>query len=953
MKTTRRKLIESAMPLDPINKASSREKSIRHGHPSTLHLWWSRKPLATCRAVLFAQIVDDPSSWPDLYPSEREQNAERERLFGIMQDLIVWENSNDEGVIGRARREIVCSIARNRGDELPDTYGDDLDYLQKYGPVIRDPFCGGGSIVLEAQRLGFRAVGSDLNPVATVISKATCEIPGRFTGMPAIHPEARRNLVGTTMSSRAMGLAEDILHYGEWIRTKAWARIGHLYPRIRIDENVAAGRSDLERLKGQELTVIAFLWVRTVASPDPVLRGAHVPLTSSFMLSTKPKSRAWCEPEVQRDGRTITYKVRVGDGQSPAKTVDRSGGRCLISGVSMPFPYIRAEGQAGRLGSRLMAIVVEGHRGRVFLPPTPEMETLAQSAQPQWKPDGDLPEKALGFRVQEYGMLQQSDLFTSRQLAALTTFSDLIAEVREEVIRDARSAGMSGDQTPLAEGGQGAVAYGDAIATYLALGVDKASDYWSSICSWHSSLTTIRNTFARQAIPMIWDYCETNPFSNSAGNWSHCCRWISKVVNTAPANCGTSISQDNAAVLTQQIHEESFVFATDPPYYDNIGYADLSDYFYVWLRRPLKLIWPDLFITMQVPKADEIIASPHRHGSRDKARQFFMERMNKALEALVRRSDSDFPSSIFYAYKQTETNNDGTISTGWASFLQAAVDAGFTITGTWPIRTEMSNRSVAANANALASSVVLACRKQTKDAPVTTRGQFLSLLRQELPAALQTLQTIGIAPVDLAQAAVGQGMRVFTQYRAVLESDDSRMLVRTALQLINSVLDESLETQDVEYDRYTRFALTWFESFGMQEEVYGEAEKLGIAKDVSIDSMKGTLLKSQGGKVRLLKPNEVSELAPEDPVWKCVHRIIWLNDEEGEYAAASSMASLPNQKKDAVKEIAYRLYRICENNRWADLSRDYNSLIASWEGISSQSKELETGEQQQLDLPES
>ena len=766
MTKTRKKLIETAMPLDPINKASSREKSIRHGHPSTLHLWWSRKPLATCRAVLFAQAVDDPAAWPELFPTEQEQNVERERLFDIMSDLVVWKNSNDPGIMGRARREIVRSIARNRQDDLPATPQDDLAYLQKYGPVIRDPFCGGGSIVLEAQRLGLRAIGSDLNPVAVLITKAICEIPGRFAGQKAVYPEAHTDLAGTDQS--AAGLAEDILHYGAWMRTKAWERIGHFYPAVRIDDDAVAKRPDLKGLKGQELTVIAFLWVRTVASPDPALQGAHVPLTSSFLLSTKPKNRAWCEPIVQADGRTIAYEVRVGTGQAPMKTVDRSsGGRCLISGASIPFPYIRAEGQAGRMGSRLMAVVAEGRRGRVFLPPTREMEELAQRAQPTWKPDALMPVKHRDFKAPLYGMPSFGDLFTERQLVALTTFSDLIAEVRAEAVRDAEAAGMSRDQTPLAGGGTGATAYGDAIATYLSLGIDRAADRWSSVCIWNSIGLKVEHTFTRQAIPMIWDYSEANPFSHSTGNWSSCCKWISKVVAAVPARKGTSVTQEDATIGNHS-NLKKFMFSTDPPYYDNIGYADLSDYFYVWLRQSLNSVWSKLFSTLQAPKEDELIASPHRHQGRQLAEEFFRSRMQNALVRLALQTDSNFPVTIFYAYKQTETDSNGIVSTGWASFLQAIVDAGLSVTGTWPIRTERSGRILAINTNALASSVVLSCRKRSVDAPITTRGKFLTNLRNELPPAIQILQSSDIAPVDLAQAAVGQGMSVFTREILIL-----------------------------------------------------------------------------------------------------------------------------------------------------------------------------------------
>ena len=716
------KLIEVAMPLEGINKESRREKSIRHGHPSTLHLWWARRPLAACRAVLFAQLVDDPSAWPDRFPTVEAQEAERKRLFSIIELLVPWEHTKDEQIMHIARKEIARSIAWGRGDEVPQSPEQVNRYLRKHGPHIRDPFCGGGSIPLEAQRLGLPATGSDLNPVAVLISKSTCEFPARFNGLPPVSVRHASEFPLDRSWPRATGLAADIEYYANRMREEAWQRIGHLYPKIRVTDEMAASRTDLQPLVGDELTVIAWIWARTVASPDPSLRGLHVPL--------------------------------------------------------VPFPYIRAEGQAGRIGSRLMAVVAEGSRRRVFLPPTPAMEALAKEAKPRWKPEGTMPERALGFRVQEYGMLKHSDLFTDRQLVALTTFSDLVAKVREEVLRDALAAGMSGDQTPLSGGGRGAAAYADAVATYLALGVDKAADYWSAICSWHSSGLKIRNTFARQAIPMIWDYCEANPFSGSSGNWLHCCRWVSKVVGVMPAQSGTRVQQTDAAVPMLAGPE---VFATDPPYFDNIGYADLSDYFYVWLRRSLRLVHPSLFGTMQVPKADEMIASPHRHGGREGARTFFMKRMREALAGFAQTSNPNYPSSVFYAYKQTEADHEGTVSTGWASFLQAAVDAGFAITGTWPIRTELTNRPVAKGANALASSVVLACRRRNRDAPIATRGQFLAQLRSELPVAVETLRASAIAPVDLAQAAVGQGMRVFTRYTSVLESDDSPMSVTNRL----------------------------------------------------------------------------------------------------------------------------------------------------------------------------
>ena len=763
------KLIEVAMPLESINKESKREKSIRHGHPSTLHLWWARRPLAACRAVLFAQLVDDPSTWPEQFPTEQDQEAERKRLFEIIERIVQWENGQDEKIMQVARQEIAGSIARARKEAVPQT-PDEVDrYLLEHAPQIRDPFCGGGAIPLEAQRLGLSALGSDLNPVAVMVSKATCEIPARFSGMPPVSRKKSQELSLSQNWQKATGLAEDIDYYAHRIRKEAWKRIGHLYPKIRVTDDMAEAREDLNPLVGRDLTVIAWIWTRTVASPEPSKRGYHVPLVRSFDLSTKEGRTAWVEPVIHNEAQGFHFTVKTEGTKGLLKgTVTRQGGVCLLSGSAMPFPYIRAEGQAGRMGSRLMAVVAEGRRGRVFLPPTREMEELAQQAQATWKPDALMPVKHRDFKAPLYGMPSFGDLFTDRQLVALTTFSDLIAEVRAEAIRDAETAGMSRDQTPLADGGTGAIAYGEAIATYLALGIDKAADYWSSISSWGSSRTSVRNTFARQAIPMVWDFSEANPFSKSTGNWLNCCQWISKVVATVPARSGTAVIQADAAAPDRAKLGEQYVFVTDPPYYDNIGYADLSDFFYIWLRRSLKSIWPALFVTLQVPKADELIASPHRHGGRHKAQQFFMDRMRCALMSLSIRTEFEFPSSIFYAYKQTEIDREGAVSTGWASFLQAAVDAGFAITGTWPIRTELSNRPVATGTNALASSVVLTCRKRPQNAVVTTRRQFLLNLRKELPASVQILQSSGIAPVDLAQAAVGQGMRVFTRETLIL-----------------------------------------------------------------------------------------------------------------------------------------------------------------------------------------
>ena len=587
----RKKLIEVSLPLEAINKASAREKSIRHGHPSTLHLWWARRPLAACRAVLFAQLVDDPSAWPEEFPTGEDQVRERARLHGIIEEMVLWEATNDEHILNKARYEIARSLARGRGEAPPPRDDPEavLGWLADNAPPVCDPFCGGGSIPLEAQRLGLRAHGSDLNPIAVLVSKATCEIPPKFAGLPPVNPDRDPHVAW----KGAQGLAGDIRHYGKWMRSEAETRIGHLYPKIEVTEAMAAARPDLEPYAGQELTVIAWLWARTVASPDPMLRGAHVPLVRSFVLSSKKGNRVWVDPEVNRTTGACRFIVRTGSGEVPDGTVGRKGGRCLVTGTPMPFTHIRAEGKAGRMRQRLMAVVAEGARGRVYLDPTDEMATVARSAVPSYRPENGLPHNPRDFKTPNYGMTTFADLFTDRQLVVLTTFSDLVAEAREKVLADALAAGMDADAPRLADGGTGAQAYADAVATYLGLCVSKLSNLCSSITSWMSDRGAFRETFARQAIPMVWDYAESNPFSNSGGCFDavldKACRFVASMTRSWVPTA--NIRQEAAD------HEFSVpnpVIASDPPYYDNIGYADLSDFFYVWQRRTLREVWRGL-----------------------------------------------------------------------------------------------------------------------------------------------------------------------------------------------------------------------------------------------------------------------------------------------------------------------------------------------------------------------
>lgn len=918
----RKKLIEVALPLEAINRESAREKSIRHGHPSTLHLWWARRPLAACRAVLFAQMVDDPSSRSDLFPTKEAQDKERQRLFSLIEELVRWENVNNEALLQIARAE----IKKYADGELP--------------PVL-DPFCGGGSIPLEAQRLGLEAHGSDLNPVAVLITKAMIEIPPKFADMMPIRPAQGQQEFTVDSWQGAQGLAEDVRYYGEWMRKMAEERIGHLYPQVKVTPEMARNREDLQPLLGQELTVIAWLWARTVASPNPACNGAHVPLVRSFVLSKRKNNLAWVEPIISEDKQSYHFEVRAGSGKPQEGTVNRRGGTCLLSGVPMPFDYIRTEGQAGRMGARLMAIVAEGPGRRVYLPPVEEHVWIAESAISKWLPDADLPDNPRDFKTPNYGMRKFDDLFTPRQLTALTTFSDLVMEAREEVLKDVQAGSQQDDGKGQADGGSGAAAYADAVATYLAFAVDRLADYNSSICSWHSSRNLIRNTFARQAIPMIWDYAESNPLCNSTGNFDGAVTWICKVVANSPrATCGWA-KQVNATESINGVQQP--VLSTDPPYYDNIGYADLADFFYIWLRRSLGNIYPELFSTILVPKEEELVATPYRFGGdKEKAKEFFEAGLGQTFAGMRAAQNPRYPLTVYYAFKQAESKTtvevDQTASTGWETMLEGLVKSGFRITGTWPMRTELLNRPVASGTNALASSIILVCRPRADDAPMTTRRDFFTVLKSELPEAIRKLQIGNIAPVDLAQAAIGPGMAVFSRYGKVIEADGKAMRVREALALINQVLDEFLAEQEGEYDSETRWALAWFEQYGMEAGPYGVAETLSTAKNTAVASMAQTgTVEAQAGKVRLLKRSEYPEgwdpLTDRDlTVWKVAQHLVWAHQEDGDNAAADILRKT-GALGDTARNLAYRLYTICERKNWADEALFYNALVVSWPEI--------------------
>lgn len=908
MTTVKKKLIETSLPLEAINAASAREKSIRHGHPSTLHLYWARRPLATARAVLFAQLVDDPASRPDEFPTMESQDKERARLHALMEKLIIWENSNDEKLLEQAREE----IRKSNDGKLP---------------AVVDPFAGGGSIPLEAQRLGLESHASDLNPLAVLINKALIEIPPKFAGWSPVFPG-----VAEEQSSwlRAEGLAADVQHYGQWLRDEAEKRIGHLYPKV-----TAPG--------GTEHTVIAWIWARTVISPNPA-NPIETPLVRSWWLSKRKGKEAWVKATVV-DGQ-VQYEVQhnadgpKGDADG---TINRRGAVSIADGTPIDFKYIRAESQAGRMGAHLIAVIADGGKGRLYISSNNKHIDTANVPSPDDVPAGDIFDWPGRINVYRYGMTEWADLFTNRQLVALTTLSDLVSEACGKILEDALAAGIPAGER-LEDGGVGAEAYADAVATYLGLAVSRATDRSSSLCSWDSSRDSVRNVFGRQAIPMVWDYAEANLFSNSSGNFLGQVEWISKAIGKAPANSAGEAVQISA--MSRDYAD--LVVSTDPPYYDNIGYADLSDFFYVWLRKSLRTIHPSVVGTMLTPKADELVANPYRHGGKQGAEKFFIEGFNSVFHR-IREDDAnpDVPMTVYYAYKQQDSGKDGTSSTGWHTLLDGLIQAGWEITATWPMRSELKNRMLSHGTNALASSILLACRPRPAEARAVARRAFVAALKSELPEALRTLMQGAIAPVDLAQAAIGPGISVFSRYAKVREADGSDMSVRDALQLINATLDEVLGEQESDLDSDTRFAVRWYRQYGWDADSSGIADQLARSSDTSLAELqRGGIFEAKGGKARLLSPTQLNEgwdpVADEHvSVWEATVRLAAVLAKDGVDKVAELLPAVGEKVSlDAVKELGFLLFHEAEKNKDTDDAILFNGLVSSWGDLNEQARQI-------------
>jgi hypothetical protein len=908
MTTVKKKLIETSLPLEAINAASAREKSIRHGHPSTLHLYWSRKPLATARAVLFAQLVDDPASRPEEFPTVESQDKERARLHALMEKLIIWENSNDEKLLEQAREE----IRKSNDGKLP---------------AVVDPFAGGGSIPLEAQRLGLESHASDLNPLAVLINKALIEIPPKFAGWSPVFPG-----VAEEQSSwlRAEGLAADVQHYGQWLRDEAEKRIGHLYPKI-----TAPG--------GTEHTVIAWKWARTVISPNPA-NPIETPLVNSWWLSKKKGKEAWVKATVV-DGQ-VQYEVQH-NADGPKKGEDGTikhgkGAWTVGDGTPFSYDYVRESGKRGEIGAHLIGIVAEGNPGRLYLSPTPEHIQAAKVDAGDAGIIGEIATNPRWFSPPAYGMREFSDLFTNRQLVALTTLSELVSEARGKVLEDALAADIPAGER-LEDGGVGAEAYADAVATYLGLAVSKAANVGSSLAGWMSDRGAFRETFARQAIPMTWDYVEINPLGKFGGTFSAGLDKSYEVIRNLPIGDGVVTAGD--AKLRSY---KDMIISTDPPYYDNIGYSDLSDYFYVWLRKTLRTIHPSVVGTMLTPKADELVANPYRHDGKQGAEKFFIEGFNSVFHR-IREDDAnpEVPMTVYYAYKQQDSGKDGTSSTGWHTLLDGLIRSGWEITATWPMRTEGKGRLLARGTNALASSILLACRPRPAEARAVARRAFVAALKSELPEALRTLMQGAIAPVDLAQAAIGPGISVFSRYAKVREADGSDMSVRDALQLINATLDEVLGEQESDLDSDTRFAVRWYRQYGWDADSSGIADQLARSSDTSLAELqRGGIFEAKGGKARLLSPTQLNEAW--DPaadehvsVWEATVRLAAVLAKDGVDKVAELLPAVGEKVSlDAVKELGFLLFHEAEKNKDTDDAILFNGLVSSWGDLNEQARQI-------------
>lgn len=924
--THNKKLIEVALPLPEINDASAYDKMPGIGpHPKGIHHWWARLPLPTARAILFASVVDDPEAHPDKWPTEQQQHAERERLFDILRRMMGKKLHDAPEVYAEAKAEM-------------------LKHCDGQLPTVLDPFAGGGSIPLEANRMGFEAHAGDLNPVAVLLNKCNLEIAPRWAEHPPVNPVDRERIGGSKGWRGTNGLAADVRYYGDLIRQHAFTELGNLYPKIRLPKEDG----------GSDTNVVAWIWARTVVSPNPAAKGNRVPLLSSYWLSNKKGSEVWLKPEISSDRSRVRFEIVHGRPEN-ARSV-ASGNKlgrganfeCLLTCQPIADEYVKSEGLAGRLGLQLIAVVADGGRRRVYLPPTETQSTAAQCEKLPEVHSGEMPNNARWFSPPLFGLSTYTSIFVPRQLAGLCSITEKLGAIEDEVLSASKNTGMNDAD---------AREYSLAIRTFLSLAIDRCTDFNNSICRWSPSNQKVMNLFGRQAIPMVWDFAEANLLGNSVGAWITCCEYVAKCIETIPgSSTSTGVArQIDAAAGSNGI--SNLMVSTDPPYYDNIGYAALSDFFYVWLRKSIGKQYPELFDTMMVPKLAELTASPERFdGNKQEAKEHFESGFRKAFTSLQNNLDHRFPLTVYYAFKQEDEDGGSAssdeqegidLTTGWETLLEALILSGFQITGTWPVRASQKWRMVSMGTNALASYIVLACRPRPDNAPQIASNQFRYELKRSLPAALLHLQQGNIAPVDFAQAAIGPGMAVYSRYGRILDSSGNAMTVRTALGIINQTLTEVLSELEDEFDADTRWAISWFEQNGFGEGDYGDAELLSKAKVTSVGGLQQAgIVSSRGGKVKLLAPSQLpSNWDPASDkrltVWEMTHHLLRLYhfEKAGDEAAASLLEKIGSQGEVA-RELAYRLHNISERKKWSQEAQGYNALVLGWPEIARLAHEM-------------
>lgn len=915
----KKKLIEVSIPLDIINDASAYDKMPGIGaHPKGIHHWWARLPLPSARAILFASLVDDPSSNPEQFPTEETQEKERERLFEIIRKLCQKKIHTRQNVFEEAHQEI-------------------LKHCNGQLPTVLDPFAGGGSIPLEGMRLGLPVQASDLNPVAVLINKAQLEILPQFANQKPINPESQKT-IHLTKWELGKGLAEDLRYYGNWINEEAKKQIGHYYPKAKVGN--------------KEQNIITWIWARTIKCPNPAC-GCDMPLVRSFILSSKKKPNFYSTPILKRNGEgneVLGYEVLQGTPDIKG-TTNRSGATCVCCNEAVKLNDLREYGRKYGYGQKLIALVIEAKRGKTYISPDENQERLALSIENNNDfLDQKLPTNPRWFSPPLYGLTEYKELYSPRQLLGLSTLNHLIGDIGEKIVSD----GGSDD-------------YAKAIRTLLVMIGDRMADFNSSICTWNNSNEKVMHVYGRQAIPMVWDYGEANLLGDAVGAWKTCYEYVADCVEVilTKESSVQSAKQYNAAKY--KFSEKSFIISTDPPYYDNIGYSDLSDFFYVWLRKGLTAQYPELFGTVLVPKMEELVASDFRYGSKEAAKDHFEGGFKEAFGNFKKGIDPRFPLTVYYAFKQDE-NDDGndeieegskeiSLSTGWETLLESLVSTGFQIVATWPIKASQKWRMVAMGTNALTSYIVLACRPRPENATSITRREYLQILKRELPDAIEVLQRSNLAPVDMAQATIGPGMGIYSRYNQIMEQDGTPMTVRTALSLINKALGEILAEQEGDFDTETRWALSWFEQMQFSAGEFGDANALALAKNTAVNALvQAGIVKAGGGKVQLIARAELSDnWDPENDtrvvVWEMTQHLIKQLQEKGETGAARLYKKI-GSKADVARELAYHLFTLCEKKGWTQEAQAYNSLVLSWNQIVAESFNLKDpiGTQTKIDF---